>query len=414
MAVKSLSLTLAVSVAFSVTLTAVSGMDGECGAVEVAAAGSVVPDRDVRYADRETLPDWKRDWDRARHLYRQGRVDQALVQYEILLRNKPTIDEARWEYVALLMQKKRWPQAARSLDLLLTRHPDNRKFLAARARVYLAAGDAAQAVRLYGQLYEEDPSGSFGRQILEGYVEALGLSGNRRAQFLLLQQLLIRRPGETKLLLEAARTALELNRPETAVDMLQRANRPGPFQADVLRLLARTEEQHGRIKKAGRHWQELIGLVPDDLQANQALVRYYLGQNNPRMALKHLEKVIRLDPGRADTLLAAARLHQRLDQPGQALDYYGLYLQLQPDDKTARRERTACRRQLAGSLLSLVENGGACQLWEDLSQITDDRQGVYSEMASLLEQAGKTAARAAVLDVLCRQAPDACAQSGQR
>ncbi len=410
MAVKSLK--LAGSVVLAVSLITVPA--GHCGAVEVAAAESVVPDRDVRYADRETLPDWKKDWDRARRLCRQGRVDQALVQYEILLRKKPTIDEARWEYVALLMQRKQWPQAARSLDLLLGRHPDNRKFLAARARVYLAAGDAARAVRLYGQLYEEDPSGNFGRQILEGYVKALGRSGNRQAQFLLLQQLLIRRPGDTTLLLEAARTALEINRPETAVDILRRANRPGPLQTDALRLLARTEEQLGRIGTAGRHWQELIALAPDDLQANQALVRYYLGQNNPRMALQHLEKVIRLDPGRSDFLVMAARLHQRLDQPGRALDYYGLYLQLQPDDTTARGEQAECRRQLADSLLSLVENGGAYQLWEDLGQITDDREGVYVAMASLLKQAGKSGARAAVLDVLCRQAPDACVQSGQR
>ncbi len=364
-----------------------------------------VPDRDVQYADKEHLPQWKTDWDQARALYRQGKVGSALVQYELLLQNKNTIEEARWEYTSLLIQEKRWQTAAKELDTLLAREPGNRKYLFARAQVALEGGRAEQAVKLYGQLYEGSPSGDGALVALTGLIAAFDKLGNREAQLPLLEQLLLRKPNNVELLKQAGRLAFELGQWEKTVNLLSKPLQDAPDDIDMLRLVAKAQERLGNVEQAAYHWQQLVALLPGDVEANSWLSKYYRERGNSEMALEHLERQLRVTPGYVDLILTAARLHNQMARPGQALNYYSLYLDLVPEDKKVVEERNRTRKALAADLVTLVEHKKVQQLWQDLKLVTGDREGVYLEMAERFRQEGKERELTEVLLVLYQQFP---------
>ena len=362
-----------------------------------------VPRHDVRYKPGAELPRWKRDWDRARELYHAGQVEQSLVQYELLLQEKGSIDEARWEYTVLLMREKRWDDAARQLERLLERQPGNRDFLLAKARVALEGGNPKEAVRLYGQVYQEDPAGPGGLAALTGLVRALGQVGNREAQLLLLDQLMIRVPDDRSLLTLAGQTAYDLGRFDKAGQLFERVLRLDEKNRDALRFLARIKSRQERLHQAAIYWQRLVALLPDDREANQWLVSYYRDEKSPAMALVHVERLLSKEPSSRKLLLTAARLQRAAGHPGRALDYYCLYLDLVPSDSRVMAEREQLRAELARNLLSLAENGGAVQLWEDLARLTRDREGVYRSMADLLGRQHKEKERDDLLKVLARR-----------
>ena len=359
------------------------------GAVAPAARGisglEIVPDHDVQYAGKVSLPSWKKEWDQARSLYREGKIGQALVQYELLLQKKKNIDEARWEFASLLIQEHRWSRAGKELDILVAHEPGNHKYLLARANVALAEGHADEAVTLYGQIYQESPEGPDGVVALTGLVEALHRQGNSNAELPLLETLLLRKPEESALIMRGAALALELDQPQKALDMLKKAIRKRPGDLEVLRQLAQTEERLGLEEQAAVSWQKLVGKNGLDEQANTWLSQYYEKRGNLSMALVHVERLLKHDPVNADLMLRAARLERRLGRPGQALDYYLLYLDLRPEDTLVRIERRQIRKGLAMDLIALVDAPGQSnfeRLWQDLARITRDRSGVFASMAT--------------------------------
>jgi len=398
---------------FSAFLLLILLLSSTCASAQVAdekpAAETVkssVPDRDVQYAENSNVPQWKIDWDQARALYRSGKIGQALVQYELLLQRKSTVDEARWEYTGLLIQEKRWQQAGSELDTLLSREPDNRKYLLARAGVSLEEGFAEQAVKQYGQLYEGSPSGDDAFEALTGLVAALDKMGNREAQLPLLEQLLLRKPGDLSLLKQIGKLALEIGHPEKTKDVLQKPLEDNPDDVELLRLTAQALDDLGERDKSAVYWQRIITLNADDIVACQWLASYYQQQGDPDKALFYVEHQLKKDPGNVDLILQAADLQEKTGHPGRALDYLSLYLDLVPDDKNVLAQRTRIRRELATNLITFVQNKKAQQLWQDLSRITGDREGVYLQMAEWLRQHGKKEELTDVLLVLYRQHPD--------
>ncbi len=373
---------------------------------DVSRVESNIPDRDVQYAKNSTLPRWKVDWDQARALYRSGKTGQALVQYELLLQKKSTIDEARWEYAGLLIEEKRWQQAGNELDTLLAREPDNRNYLLARAKVSLEEGFAEQAVKQYGQLYEGSPSGTDAVEALTGLIAALDKMGNREAQLPLLEQLVLRKPDDLSLLKQIGKLALELGQPEKTRAVLRKPLENNPDDTEILRLTAKAEEVLGNNDQAAVYRLRIAALVGDDVQTSQWLASYYQRKGDFDKALFYVERQLKASPGEVDLILQAARLLDKTGHPGRALDYLSLYLDLVPDDKSVLTERNDIRRELATNLVTFVENRKAQQLWQDLKRITGDREGVYQQMAEWFRQHGKKPELTEVLLVLYRQHPD--------
>ncbi len=372
------------------------------------AVGTLVPDHDIHYTNKDSLPRWKIDWDRARDLYRQGKAGQALVQYELLLQKKGNIDEARWEYASILIQQKRWRQAGKQLDMLLAHDPGSRRYLLARAGVSLHEGRVKQAVKQYGELFEACPEGPDALKALRGLINALDKQGNREAQLPLQELLLLRTPGDFILLKQTGALALVLGKPEKAENLLLTALDEHSDDAELIKLLAHTEDSLKDSEKAAAYRQQLVALRPDDIQANAWLAKYYLKKGHIGMALRHVERQLKADPINADLILQAAHLYKQMGRPGKALDYLSLYLDLVPADSMVRHEREQIRGELAGGLIALVtgKRGNTInQLWQDVGTMTRDRVGVFLHLADQLKSGGKKHELADVLLLLHRQRP---------
>ena len=370
--------------------------------IEEARAG--IPDHEVKYEDKLS-PAWKGTWDMARHLYREGKYREALVQYEILLAQKENVAEARWEYVSILLGLERWQQAGQQLELLLAFDPENLQYQMAAARVYLESGHGDKAAGLYRQLYDSAPEGPESTQALEGLVRALQSGGAVGDLVPLMKQLVVRKPADTELQRELAGLLLEVGSFAEARAILNRLEQRGSEDATVDDLQARVNTRAGDQDEAARYWRKLVDHDRDNLEANRWLQAYYAEKNDWPKSLKHLESVMRFTPSDPVLLEQAASINMKLGRVDTALHFYEDCLALKPEDLNLRNRKRDAQRIMARNLLPLVENGSSQKLWQDLAEVTADRAGVFREIATLLREKGQTEELVAVLALLYREDP---------
>jgi tetratricopeptide (TPR) repeat protein len=138
----------------------------------------VIPQQVRITQDTRWAPPWKNTWDQARKLFRQKQYDQALDQYQQLLEEKNNLDQARWEYISVLMQQKQWQEAENELSLLLSLYPQRTEYRLAQAEIALGRCEFSTAAELFDGLYRQQNHGktsSNGKffRILSGYITAL-------------------------------------------------------------------------------------------------------------------------------------------------------------------------------------------------------------------------------------------------
>ena len=371
---------------------------------EVESPALSVPDREIKY--EETLsPDWKKNWDLARELYRQKKFREALVQYEFLLAEKENIEEARWEYATLLLHLERWKPAGEQLERLIDRGPDNRDYRLAMARVDIETGKIDLAVQLYEQLYNSAPDDTAIVPVLEGLIKALTLQKRNAEVIPYLEQLMTLQPADPELQMKLAELAMDQGQLDKADKILSALEQSRPDDNAVLQLQAHLQEKLGNSDAEAGYLQQLVANDPDNIEAHHLLFRYYYEQENWAMGLKHVEVLLKKTPNDSGLLEAAAELNIRAGRIDKALEYYNYILVVQPENKNILHKKKEAQKRLAEDLVVLVENNGCQQLWQDLVKVTSDRPGVYREIADLLREKGKTEELIEVLSLICLEDP---------
>jgi len=363
-----------------------------------------VPDHEVQYEDTLS-PDWKKNWDLARELYRDKKYREALIQYELLLSQKESCDEARWEYATLLIRQAKWQQAGEQLDMLMTNDPDNRDYRFALAEVDGNTGKIDKAVELYQKLYATSTETSVTVRALEGLVRSFEQKDDSREVSLYLEKLIAQKPDVPELRIKLARLYLESNRLADARQLLANLEQDFPENPAVLRLQAELQKKLGDVDAEAAYRQKLVAADPDDMVSHTMLQQYYQGKNDWLMSLKHLEILLKKTPNDADILDTAADLNIKLDRVDRALEYYDYILAVQPNNKTVLHKKKEAQKLLAEDLVVLVEHDGGEKLWQDLVKVTSDRAGVYREIAHLLRKKGNTEELIKVLTLICLEDP---------
>ncbi len=277
-------------------------------------------------------------------------------------------------------------------------HPAN-GYLLVRAQILQETGRIVEAAALYNALAGRRDLRAR-KQVEYGWLQTLEKLGQYDQELDLMERLLKRQPHDRKLRVRAVRLALRLGRPGQGLTLLTPLLQSEQDDPDVLRLQARCYQLKGREERASTLFQQLVGLVPDDPVANRFLADYYGQNHNPAMELRHVQRLLRQTPDDSRLLLRSARLLQTIGRVDQALERYDLYLEVHPEDTRVVAEKKAAQKELAQSLVVLVEHASPGQLWRDLAQVTSDRVGVYLAMADILRRQGKTRELAMVLRVL--------------
>ncbi|WP_028579168.1 tetratricopeptide repeat protein [Desulfogranum japonicum] len=393
---------------FSLTILVASSFELGCGSNAIAGKfenTTIVPEREIRTSTPET-PIWKLKWDSARRYLRAKQYEQAVCAFEELFQLKPNLYEARTEYTSLLMEMRQWKEAERSNNILLTHEPERGEHQFFQAKIALHTGQLGLAVNLFSELYVHNPIGHKGDEALAGLVQSLKLQGKSDLAIPLMEQLLVRRPGDASIRREAGMLFLGVDIFDRAYQLLMEAY--PVYQQDVffLEALAHTLDQLGRGDQAGRYWQEVVAIDTANIRANRALVQYYGLHKNLAMQLRHLQV---LDTQEVLTVHETLRLTQILLATGRsdlALKKCTSYLVHDQDNVHFSQLRKQALLTLANDFLVLVEHDNANQLWEDLSKVTDSRLDVFAVMAGLLREKEKFPELADVLMIMAGEMPN--------
>jgi len=368
-------------------------------------AQPLVPERDIQYASQEP-PVWKVTWDQAREMSRSGRYVDATDAFSILLENKPNLNEARWEYISILLHLNEWIKAEKELNILLAKGQENRAYDFALAKIALHTDEYSRAEQIYHSLLTTTLDQRETLAVADGLSQALLGQGKNKQALPWIEQLLILQPDN----LQFQRRAMLLYTDEgnflKGYGMVQAVVQAYPDDPEVLESSARLAEGSGELEAAATYWQQLIAIEPDNPSGNLALINYYMNKGNLAMELVHLERLkksINLDPELSKRRIELYLANGRADK---ALELCDALLTVFPDDATVLARKQESLQTLAKNLLALVENSGSQLLWEDLSDLTDYRVEVYKIMADMLRKRGEVSALTDLLIIIAKEVPE--------
>ncbi len=370
---------------------------------------AIAPERDVIIIDnpdKSDNPSWKNIWDEARRLSRDGKFSDAAAKYNKLLNVKPNIEEAKWEYCKVLIELKKWPDAANILESLLEIDPGRSEYLIKAGTVAINNKQYQQAIKYFGQVFQKEPFKPVAVDALEGLVESLLRLGKNREAFPLLQQLNLRKPNDPMVILRLARTAKKIGQMEKAVAYYSALATHYPVEDRDLLDASSLSENLGLQEKALVFQLKYLKRHPYYLPFQKKVADYYLKAGKKHLALPHLLVLTELREDNDDLLLLISKIYQKDEnRPDKALFYLEKYQKKHPQNKEIAEKIYKARGVLANDLLSIVLNDGANMLWRDLKKITPNRQAIFETMANILDRQNKEKRLFEVLEIIHNHNP---------
>ena len=353
----------------------------------------------------QEIPAWFRLWQQARDL--RGQDDEkASDAYQQLLREKPDLEEARWEYCQLLA--RRGTAAAAICEPLSEANPDNKKYLLMAGRLALNGRQYSRAVSYLQKC--ADAAGPHDDEAARLLVEALEHLGEVKKSLPYLEDLAQAHPDDLDLswrLFTAARQADDKKKAfSQAISLSQADNLSAPQLLEVAEYL---DKGGDKMAAAARRAQErYLQLHPDYVPFQKALAAAYLAgkQADKGKALPHLLALVKAEEATPAQMAELARIYRDRADVGKALHYYELARTLAPDDASLTVETAALRRKFAKSLIADVQHDSALAMWNELDRIDIDRLALYAALAEEMEKSGKRKGLLALLEVLRDKSPE--------
>jgi tetratricopeptide (TPR) repeat protein len=270
------------------------------------------PYHDLESLWRDTLAKNPGSW-MAHHnlgvvLFEQGRVDDALTQYEQAVALYPNGDAEQSDLGTALLEKRNYPEAIQHLKAALAINPNLFQALNSLGLAYDKTGDDAHAMACYRQALQLDP-------------RALGT-------FLNLGNVL-ERQGKAEEAASVYRTAMERF----------------PDQAEPFRRLAAIQSHAGQYSLAIQTCQQGLLSAPDSEALWLSLGNAYLAQTNNAGAAASYEKALQIDPASAGLHYNLALALESLGQIESARQELRYTLQLDPNFTPAGQELLSLKPQ---------------------------------------------------------------------
>ncbi len=261
--------------------------------------------------------------------YRSDRIEEAVREYRILLKERPKEIGLRIELAQLLMRQKKFGEAAGELQKVLATKPTDPTALATLARVYLWTGRNEEAAKVFSRL--EKPR-TVPPDILRDMARAYTWSKEYE-----------RAAGIYEMLLES----------------------PGTRRSDLYVELGNVRLYGGRLPQAIECYRKALKIDPDFLTAQRQLALALSWEGRYEEAMPLLARIHQQDPMDVKIAVAMARAFTALDRHTEAVSTIeglrGLDLRA-PDlladlaDLEAEVGHAAKCRELYLKALSLAEN----------------------------------------------------------
>lgn len=352
-------------------------------------------------------PEWKLLWDKARNNLKNEKYTQAVSLYAALFKQKPTIEQANWEYCKALLKIGDFKAAAKITTVLLEKNPQKIEYLLAGGQAEGQGENWEAAARYYSRVLEKDPNGDLSDTALEGLVDSLRSMGKKEVALPLLECLSARQPENLWLFQEIAIDADDIGQKEKSRYYFKKLLERRSVDDRILFQAIKVFDIPGREKESSILLEKYIKRHPNYLQFRYKLVDYYLGNGEHEAALEHLAYLAdHLENNDAFLLKAGTVNLYKLGRPDKALAFFERYFQKNPYDNVVKQHIADIQHILANDFLSIVENDGARLLWRDLAKVTPNREAIYLLMADLLEGKRLTRELLDVLSIIHENHPD--------
>lgn len=369
-------------------------------------SAQIPPSKEILPMDNPAQPQWKLHWDMGRDAARQNDFPRAARLYSLVIKEKPQIEEARWEYARILGEIGRVDESLVVLDGLLETNPNRYDYLEFAGKTAIAAEEYNRAARYLERaltLVGDDAQRT--RRIRQALSEALARIGREGEAFTLLEQVYAVEQPEPGDLLKLARMASDLGLRQKAdgyyTALIGQAQVDGATLAEAARYFAENQNE----SRATKLWQKLVQDNPKNREYRQQLLSLYRGAESGSQALPHLLALLE-DEGQSDPklLLETAKIFQTGEKnPEKALSYYEKYLRLRPADIEAIRQTEALRASIAHKLQKTIDPKNVTRVWKEISTFTDYPSIIFRLLADSLSLQGDTKTLVEVLEVLYRQ-----------
>lgn len=232
--------------------------------------------------------------------------------------------------------EKRFGEARQVLLKALAHDPSNAFTLLELARAGVEAGDGKAALGYLDRVPRqtaEQPEAVLLR------ARALHLSGDDAAASALLSKSDPAGPGRASFYFSAGLLLAEWRHYGEAEEVFSRALEADPSSFNIEYNLGLASAEAGDLKRAREIFEHVLVRHPDDADSMLQLARVYQLQGDYDHGLPILMRASTLVPKRADILRGVAEATEKLGMYADTAQAWDRYLQLQPDDDSARRER---------------------------------------------------------------------------
>lgn len=291
---------------------------------------SLVPESKILQKEADSLPFWKNLWDEARSSARNGNYKKSVQKYNLLLKHKPELNEARWELAVVLLHLGENEQGVSHLELLVEAVPYRPDYLNKLASVLSELGHYERACDLYGRCNVITPDHD---SVLSGLSTCLIKLNKKKEALPFLEKLYEQKKTGQNIRKRLAILYYDLGLYSKAESHFVILSESSDANEEILVLAAKTLDKLGRKNTAMGYWHRVMQRNPNNEEGRKHLAAFYKDKGKVDEAVAYFLSLLAMTPKNPTLLNQIGRIYIDTGRPSQGLPYLEHYVELEPDDK---------------------------------------------------------------------------------
>ncbi|MGA2788480.1 MAG: tetratricopeptide repeat protein [Verrucomicrobiota bacterium] len=229
--------------------------------------------------------------------FQQGRLDEAIVQYQKVLQINPVETDALNNLGSVFLQQGRLDKAVAHYQKALAINPDSAETHYDLANALFQQGRTDDAMAHYQKALAINPDSAMAHYNLGNAFLQQGRLDEAMAQY---QKALTINPDYAEAHNNLGNVLIHQEQVDEAVAHFQKALAIKPDYADAHNNLGSAFLQQGRLDEAVAHYQKALAIKPDDADIHDHLGNALIQQGRTAEALSHYQKALAIKPDDPD------------------------------------------------------------------------------------------------------------------
>jgi tetratricopeptide (TPR) repeat protein len=307
-------------------------------------------------------------------LFKEDKVDEAIVQHQQALQINPDFAEAHNNLGNALLQKGRVDEAITHFQMALQIKPDNAKAHNNLGNALLQKGRVDEAMAHFQKALQINPDFA---EAQYNFSNALMQKGKVDEAIIHFQKALQISPDNAKAHNNLGSALLQKGRADEAIAHFQKAVQIKPDYAGACYNLGNALLQKGRVDEAMAHFQKALQINPDFAEAHYTLGNALLLKGRADEAMAHYQKAVQIKPDFAEAQYNFGNALFQKGKVDEAMVHFQKAVQIRPDFAEGHYN-------LGNALLQKGRVDEAIAQYQTALQIKPDSLNVLNKLAWLL------------------------------